>query len=308
MVNDMTAIPVTTVMPGVFPDDHVHVLKASQRGLGLTFTLFRGVPVLSDPLATEISQRNALAILTTSGSGTRVTYDDAWASGRHCSIGSGDAIILDLRRPTTIQFNGGNELLRVDIPITTLRGFALEHGWQEMPEIATQFCGRHDPALSAMVASLVPYFEDARKGRMAVVDYVSMAVLAHLLAVYAVRDSIGIPKGRLAGWQERRARELIDDNLSGDLSITWLAGQCGLSVSYFARAFKESVGVPPYQWMIERRVQRAKELMHERSRSLSDVALSCGFADQSHFSRAFSRVTGVPPGVWRRTAYGTVGY
>jgi AraC family transcriptional regulator len=116
-----------------------------------------------------------------------------------------------------------------------------------------------------------------------------------------------VSKGRLAGWQERRARDLIEERLAGDISISWLAKQCGLSVSYFARAFKETVGVPPYQWMLERRVHRAKELMHDRQRTLSDVALSCGFADQSHFSRAFSRVAGVPPGVWRRSAYGFSG-
>jgi AraC-like DNA-binding protein len=64
--------------------------------------------------------------------------------------------------------------------------------------------------------------------------------------------------------------------------------------------FKDTTGVAPYQWLVQRRVDVAKSLLEERRHSLSDIAFECGFADQSHFTRVFSRITGLSPGAWRR--------
>jgi AraC-like DNA-binding protein len=79
-----------------------------------------------------------------------------------------------------------------------------------------------------------------------------------------------------------------------------LAEQCGLSVNYFSRAFKECTGLPPHQWLIRRRIEVARALLSNPDISLAEVALICGFADQSHFTRVFSRVMGISPGAWRR--------
>jgi transcriptional regulator GlxA family with amidase domain len=67
-----------------------------------------------------------------------------------------------------------------------------------------------------------------------------------------------------------------------------------------ARAFRQSTGVPPHRWLLDRRVKRAKELLPNSSLSLSDVALACGFGDQSHFTRTFTAAVRLSPGVWRR--------
>ena len=79
-----------------------------------------------------------------------------------------------------------------------------------------------------------------------------------------------------------------------------LAEECGLSPRHFARAFRQSTGVPPHRWLMRHRVQRAKELLRRQALSLADIALRCGFADQSHFTRVFSREVGFSPGQWRR--------
>lgn len=295
----MTAIPVTTPAALVRVSSDVQRLKASYRGFGVSFMRLRGAGPIGT--TTGLSQRRALALLASPGGAARVIYDDASATGKRCDIAEGDVLLVDLRRPSHVSYSGQGELLRADIPFTALRAFALQHGWRDLPDLTTGNCGHADVTLSALMVSLGPYFDDSRQRSTLVVDQVAMALLGHLLFAYARREQpISVPKGRLAGWQERRARDLIDEHLAGDVSVEWLAKQCGLSESYFARAFRETVGMPPYQWMIERRVQRAKDLMHDRALTLTDVALSCGFADQSHFSRAFSRVAGVPPGVWRR--------
>jgi len=108
--------------------------------------------------------------------------------------------------------------------------------------------------------------------------------------------------GGLALWQERRVRDYIDDNLSARLSVITLAGQCRLSVSHFCTAFKVSTGCSPHQFLLQRRVERAKRLLLTTGRPLVDIAMTVGFADQSHFTRVFARQTDATPGAWARRA------
>ena len=107
-------------------------------------------------------------------------------------------------------------------------------------------------------------------------------------------------RGGLAPWQERRAKEMLSAHLGKNVLLAELAAACRLSVSHFARAFRQTTGVTPHQWLIQCRVERAMELMRDCDRELSDIALVCGFADQSHFTRIFARAVGLPPGTWRR--------
>jgi AraC family transcriptional regulator len=113
-------------------------------------------------------------------------------------------------------------------------------------------------------------------------------------------DRPGEARGGLAPWQLRRVNDFVDANLDGDPSIARLAGECGLSVSHFARAFKQAVGLPPHQWLTKRRVDRARELLLDSGVELAEIALTCGFVDQSHLTRVFSRAEGCSPGRWRR--------
>ena len=102
-------------------------------------------------------------------------------------------------------------------------------------------------------------------------------------------------RGGLAPWQERRAKEILRANLQGVP-----ARECDLSVSHFSHAFRRTLGVAPYNWLIEQRIVLSKEKLHDDRLSLSDVAAECGFSDQSHFTRHFTRAVGVSPGTWRR--------
>jgi AraC-like DNA-binding protein len=108
-----------------------------------------------------------------------------------------------------------------------------------------------------------------------------------------------LPSG-LAPWQLRRSKEMFLANLSENLSLTNVAAVCKLSVSHFGRAFKHSTGLPPRQWVTAARVEEAQKLLAKSHTPLAEVAVMCGFSDQSHFSRIFGRVVGASPGVWRR--------
>ena len=132
-------------------------------------------------------------------------------------------------------------------------------------------------------------------------DFIALAFFAHIVRAYGnVSADRRYARGGLAPWQLQRTRDFISANLAGDPSISQVADECGLSPSYFVRAFKQATGVPPHRWLTKQRVERAKELLREPARGLSDIAQLCGFVDQSHFTRVFSRSEGYSPGRWRR--------
>lgn len=107
------------------------------------------------------------------------------------------------------------------------------------------------------------------------------------------------PKG-LAVWQLDLTLALILDDLSADIPVAELASRCGLSRSYFARAFKASTGLPPHQWLMRHRVERCRQMLEASNESIVEIALRCGFADQSHLTRVFHSLTGASPAAWRR--------
>ena len=106
-------------------------------------------------------------------------------------------------------------------------------------------------------------------------------------------------RGRLSYWQERKAKEVMMENLDCGIQITAVAKECSLSRSHFSRAFKNATGHAPRDWLQLARLIRAKELLEQTDFSIAQVGLECGFADQSHFCRMFSRKFSMTPGKWR---------
>ena len=116
-------------------------------------------------------------------------------------------------------------------------------------------------------------------------------------------------RGGLSSMQRRIATELLEAHLQGNIALQQVAEACELSVSHFARAFKKTFRRPPYKWLTERRVDRARDLMTNSRLPLADIAVQCGFADQSALNRSFKRIHGIAPGIWRRrTTRGSTGH
>ena len=103
----------------------------------------------------------------------------------------------------------------------------------------------------------------------------------------------------LAPWQINLAKSHMQDRLASAVAISDVASSCRLSVSYFERAFANSVGIAPYAWLLEQRLARAKKMLHDASMPIAQIALDCGFNDQAHFTNMFSRKVGITPRAWR---------
>jgi AraC family transcriptional regulator len=137
--------------------------------------------------------------------------------------------------------------------------------------------------------------------------------LANVLAVHLIRHVLTprslsrgrdgkLPRGRL-----RAVVEYIEEHLDSGPSLEQLAAVARLSAFHFARQFKQATGMPPHQYVIMRRVERAKQLLQTGSDlSLAEVAVCAGFSDQSQFSHHFKRLVGVTAGQFRMSA--RIGY
>ena len=128
-------------------------------------------------------------------------------------------------------------------------------------------------------------------------------LLAHdLVRVNGNADPLGAPaeRGGLAGWQQRRLAEYIEEHVADDIPLATLAQLAQLSPYYLCRSFKRSFGMPPHKYHATRRIERAKRLLANRELSITAIALAVGFGETSTFTAAFHRLTGQAPSRYRR--------
>ena len=100
---------------------------------------------------------------------------------------------------------------------------------------------------------------------------------------------------RACDWRVRRVMERMETEIESDLSLRALASDVGLSPSHLGAVFVAAVGVPPHRWLLRRRVERACELLTRTRRSMTEIALSCGFLSSQHFATVFRAHLGCRP-------------
>lgn len=125
------------------------------------------------------------------------------------------------------------------------------------------------------------------------------ALAARLVQNYAVSK----PEFKASGLPQSQLERVIDymqANFSHDLSILDLATLTRMSESHFSRSFKQSMGIAPYQYLMQQRVGRAKQLLKQQAISISDIALNCGFANQTHLTKVFRQMTGMTPKAYQK--------
>src|SRR5215204_1994942 len=132
-------------------------------------------------------------------------------------------------------------------------------------------------------------------------DHIASALEAYLKQAHNVVSlEPRAARGGLAPWQLRRAKQILISRLDAPISLAELARACKLSPGPFARPFRQTTGQPPHRWLMEQRIEKAKQLLVDATLSLAQIAQMCGFADQSHFTRVFAQLVQSSPGQWRR--------
>ena len=227
-----------------------------------------------------------------------------WEDGRRasvCDVRAGESCLYDLKRDPSALLDKPYHTLFFYLPRVALDAIADEANVPRIRDLRYKpGAAVNDATISSLGSLLLPALSYPDQANRLFVDHVLLAVGVHIAQTYGGMWPVSQPvPGWLAPWQEQRAKEIIAANLGG-VPVRELARECQLSRVHFSRAFRRSVGVTPYQWLMERRAEVAKEKLRDERLSLADVATECGFADQSHFTHHFTRLVGVTPRDWRR--------
>ena len=153
-----------------------------------------------------------------------------------------------------------------------------------------------DPLLQQMGLALKAELEADLPGGEVYAQAMANAIAVHLLRKYATkRHSPPEIKGGLSPQKQARVLLYIDEHLSEKILLEDLAEIAQLSQHHFARAFKQSLGSSPHQYLIQTRIVRGKQLLKNTNMDINEVAFACGFSNQAHFHRHFKKQTGTTP-------------
>jgi AraC family transcriptional regulator len=186
-----------------------------------------------------------------------------------------------------------------NLPRTTLDAFTEDCG---LPRVGELFCaqGTPDTVLHHLTQMILPSLEQPNLFCELFLDHFVLMFCAHVVNKYSgAKAEAKVYQGGLAPWQRRCVTALLDEHLDGNLKLSTLADECGLSVSHFARSFKRSFGTSAHRYLILQRLEKAKDILLHSNEPLTEIALETGFSDQAAFCRTFRAIVGTTPGKWR---------
>ena len=201
----------------------------------------------------------------------------------------------------SVRLNSNFRYVRMSIdPVYFDRVVAAEPDSQ--PVLLRRSYGIVEPQIAHIAGALVAESDAGNPGGIAFVEALATG-LSHQMALHAGERKPIMPRlrGGLSTVAKRRAIELMDAKLDSNLSVEFLAGEVELSPAHFARAFRETFGLPPHRYLLHLRLERARRMLDAENAVLADVAQRSGFADQAHFTRFFKREYGVTPGIVLRS-------
>ena len=215
--------------------------------------------------------------------------------GRFTILGSGFE-----QRP--LAWTGTREMLYVALGSARLEHFMSHDPTAACLTVEPQYA-ISDPQVVSLVLNMRDEIQAGCPSGRLYAEALSLALAAYLFGRYSRRPAPARPHGiALSTMQARRVRDYVRENLGGDIGLSKLAGQVGLSPHYFSLLFKRAFGVSPYRYILSMRIDRAKRLLSERHMAISQIALELGFADQSHFTKVFKTFVGATPRQYRSLA------
>ncbi|WP_110948106.1 AraC family transcriptional regulator [Pseudomonas bohemica] len=232
--------------------------------------------------------------------GRRLSYSGGYRQGSVSLPYMGD----ELR----CQHRSGYDNLRLTLSRQTLDALQAEQGAKKIGMFSYEQGGAQDPVLYHLAQAMLPALQRPDMANRLFLDHLLLAMSSHAIERYGrVVPASGKAHATLTAAQLAIAKELIASQLDGNLSVERIAQECSLTRSHFSRAFKQATGVAPHAWLLQVRVERARELLRALPPiPMTQIAEQCGFADQPHLTRVFTRLTGETPSAWRGRQRGTV--
>src|SRR5262245_52291879 len=224
---------------------------------------------------------------------------------RHVPPPAGAVILVPAGTPGRVRWSGGFDWLHIYLEPGLVERVAAEaFGLDPARLTVPPLDGLDLPPLRATMAAVGAELASGGVGGPLAAESLANVLAVHLLRHLSAprplqrgRDGV-LPRGRL-----RAVVEEIEEPLHGCPSLAQMAAVVGLTPYHFARQFKSATGLPPHQYVIARRVERAKQILQAGAGlSLAEVALRAGFSDQSQFTRHFKRLLDVTPGQFRMSA------
>lgn len=221
----------------------------------------------------------------------------------HTSLyGKGDISITPAKVPFFARWDGEDRYLQIRITSQFIQTVAREtiDINSDRLELISQFRTR-DRQLEAIGMMLLAELEQENLGGRLYVESLANVLAVHLIRQYATTKPQQIPiyEGGLPQHQLVQVLDYINEHLSFDIKLADLAAILGMSQFHFSHLFKQSIGTPPYQYLLQQRVERAKQLLKQSDARVVDIALECGFNSHSHLSKQFRQFVGMTPTAYR---------
>jgi AraC family transcriptional regulator len=229
--------------------------------------------------------------------------------GGHSHCGTAVHGDIDIIPPNTSSrwemMDENDTALLLSLPSALLNTVAEEYGFDpRRVEIRNRFQVR-DAQIENICWALKTEMEADYPSGPLYVDSLAMSVASRLVTCHSsIAKSATERRRGLRGRQLKDVLSYIDDHLAEDMPLSKIASIAGVSTSYLKALFRESAGMPVHQYLIRRRVERAKTLLAEGKLPIAEIALAAGFAHQSHLARHMRRILGTSPRTMRQIAAG----
>ena len=223
---------------------------------------------------------------------------------RRTRVRAGDIIVTAAGEPKLLQHEQEAEVLKVKLAPEFLDHVARDGGFANRGGgLIRDHPATRDPELAHLCRHFCHELQHETNASRLFVDSLAIQLAVHLLRHYSNAPRGTRPAaGQLPAYKLRRAITYMNEHLDQELSLEVIANDLSMSAFHFAHLFKQTTGLPPYQYLIELRLERAKVLLRSTDLSITDIAQRVGYWNNSHFAVAFHRATGCTPREFRRDA------